>query len=115
MSLKQLEKLLYPVDEGADLLGVSKHVLIRDIGVGRIEVRRYGRRILIPAAEILRIAEEGLKPVELTGEASTAARTLQSERKKLYWKLLREEAQERGISLRALQLERAKKRSASAT
>ena len=53
-------RLQYPIDEGAALLGMSKHTIIRDIRLGRIKTSRYGKRVLIPAAEIQRIAAEGM-------------------------------------------------------
>ena len=58
------DKLLFTKDEAAELLGVSPHTLNRDIKLGRIESRRYGRLRLIPAAELVRIAAEGMKPLE---------------------------------------------------
>jgi excisionase family DNA binding protein len=57
-------RLQYPIDEGAALLGVSKYTLIRDIRLGRIKIMRYGKRVLIPREELLRIAAEGMQPVE---------------------------------------------------
>jgi excisionase family DNA binding protein len=57
---ERLDRLQYPIEEGASLLGVSKHTLIRDIRQGRIKTIRYGKRILIPRDELLRIAKEGM-------------------------------------------------------
>lgn len=53
-------RLQYPIKEGALLLGVSAAVLIRDIRRGKVRTNRYGTRVLIPAAEIARIAAEGM-------------------------------------------------------
>lgn len=60
----QLDKLNYSKQEAAFLLGISVHTVSRDTRLGRIAVRHYGRRVLIPAAEIERIATEGMKPAE---------------------------------------------------
>lgn len=56
----KLDKLLYPKKESAEILGVSVHTINRDVHLGRIAVKRYGRRVLIPRDEILRIAKEGM-------------------------------------------------------
>jgi excisionase family DNA binding protein len=53
-------RLQYPIEEGAELLGISKHTLIRDIRRGAIRTCRYGKRVLIPRDEILRIAADGM-------------------------------------------------------
>jgi excisionase family DNA binding protein len=60
----KLNRLQYPIEEGANLLGISKNTLKRDIRLGRVAVKHYGRRILIPADELLRIAEHGMKTTE---------------------------------------------------
>jgi len=59
--MTQLNKLLYSKEEAADLIGVSKHTISRDILRGVIASRQYGRRRLVPAEEILRIATEGMQ------------------------------------------------------
>jgi len=53
-------RLQYPIEEGAELLGISKHTLIRDIRRGMVKTSRYGKRVLIPRDEILRLAAEGM-------------------------------------------------------
>jgi excisionase family DNA binding protein len=58
-----LEKLLYSKAEAAAIIGLSQHTITRDVGLGRISVRRYGRRVLIPREELLRIAKDGMQPV----------------------------------------------------
>jgi excisionase family DNA binding protein len=58
----KLDKLLYSKEETAEIIGLSKHTIARDVHLGRIAVRRYGRRVLIPREEILRIATEGMGP-----------------------------------------------------
>jgi hypothetical protein len=60
------EKLLYSKDEAAEIIGESVHTITRDCRLGRIASRRFGRRLLIPAAELARIASEGMKPTEAT-------------------------------------------------
>ena len=57
----KLEKLLYSKDEAAEIVGLSVHTITRDVRLGRINARHYGRRVLIPAAELLRIAAEGMQ------------------------------------------------------
>jgi excisionase family DNA binding protein len=42
------------------MLSVSVHTVARDVRLGRINALRYGRRVLIPREEILRIASEGM-------------------------------------------------------
>jgi excisionase family DNA binding protein len=64
MSTIALQRLQYPIEECAALLGVSKHTLIRDIRLGRVKTSRYGKRVLIPRDEILRIAAEGMQPTK---------------------------------------------------
>ena len=56
------QRLSYPIEEGAALLGISKHTLIRDIRRGHVKTTRYGKRILIPFAELQRLAAEGMRP-----------------------------------------------------
>jgi len=56
------QRLQYPIEEGAALLGISKHTLIRDIRRGHVKTTRYGKRILIPFAELQRLATEGMQP-----------------------------------------------------
>lgn len=58
----ELGKLLYSKEEAATIIGLSKHTISRDVLLGRIAAKRYGRRVLIPRDEILRIAAEGMKP-----------------------------------------------------
>ena len=53
-------KLLFSREEAAALLGVSTHTVARDIRLGKIRFRKYGRRVLVPREEVLRIASEGL-------------------------------------------------------
>jgi excisionase family DNA binding protein len=55
-------RLQYPIEEGAVLLGVSKDTLIRDIRRGLVKTTRYGKRVLIPREELLRIAAQGMRP-----------------------------------------------------
>ncbi|MGE5647502.1 MAG: helix-turn-helix domain-containing protein [Acidobacteriota bacterium] len=55
-------RLLYSIEDAAETLALSPHTIRRDIRLGRISVKHYGRRILIPRAELERIAAEGMKP-----------------------------------------------------
>jgi excisionase family DNA binding protein len=54
-------RLLYSREEAAEILSLSVHTVARDIRLGRISARHYGRRVLIPREEILRIASEGMQ------------------------------------------------------
>jgi excisionase family DNA binding protein len=56
-----MEKLLYGVDEAAQIIGLSKHTVRAYVHRGWIKVTPIGTRVLIPAAELNRIAEEGVK------------------------------------------------------
>ncbi|HEV3330549.1 MAG TPA: hypothetical protein VG096_06190 [Bryobacteraceae bacterium] len=56
-----LEKLNYSKQETAFLLGLSIHTITRDVKLKRITARCYGRRVLIPREEILRIAAHGMQ------------------------------------------------------
>jgi excisionase family DNA binding protein len=56
------EKLLYSREQAAEILYLSVHTVTRDVRLGRIRARKYGRRVLIPREEILRIAAEGMRP-----------------------------------------------------
>ena len=58
----QNEKLLDSKEEGAELIGLSVHTETRDVRLGRIKARRYGRRVLIPHEELVRIASDGMRP-----------------------------------------------------
>jgi excisionase family DNA binding protein len=54
-------RLLYSREETAEILSLSVHTINRDVRLGRIQSRRYGRRVLIPREEILRIAAQGMR------------------------------------------------------
>lgn len=54
-----LPRLLYSKREAAQMLGISPNTVTRDIGLGTIAARHYGRRVLIPREEIERIALTG--------------------------------------------------------
>jgi excisionase family DNA binding protein len=55
-----MEKLLFSKEEVAEIIGLSKFTVARDIRAGKILSLRYGRRRLVPKAEIERIAASGL-------------------------------------------------------
>ena len=55
-----VQRFQYPIDESAQILGISKHTMIRDIRLGRIRTVRYGKRILIPHDELVRLSSEGM-------------------------------------------------------
>jgi excisionase family DNA binding protein len=57
----KLDKLCYSIEETAEILALSKFTIARDCRAGIIRANRYGRRVLIPRDEILRIATSGLQ------------------------------------------------------
>jgi predicted site-specific integrase-resolvase len=54
-------RLLYSQAAVAEILSLSIHTVKRDVRLGRIDTRRYGRRILVPRSEVERIAAEGMR------------------------------------------------------
>jgi excisionase family DNA binding protein len=55
------ERLFFSQEEFASLFGLSVHTVIRDVRLKKIDSRKYGRRVLIPRSEVVRIAAEGLR------------------------------------------------------
>jgi excisionase family DNA binding protein len=55
-------RLLYSTEEAAQILSLSIHTVTRDVRLGRIQAKKYGRRILIHRSELERIASEGWRP-----------------------------------------------------
>lgn len=56
------KKLVYTVAECAEILSISKYLVYEDIRIGRLQVVRFGRRILVPHRSLyqrLGIPEEG--------------------------------------------------------
>jgi len=53
----------WPIPDAASYLAVSMRHLIRLIDAGKVRSIRLGRRVLIPADEIARLAREGCKAV----------------------------------------------------
>jgi excisionase family DNA binding protein len=51
------DRLAFSRDEVARRLGVSRDSVIRAIAKGRIKIIRFGRRVLIPKAELDRLLE----------------------------------------------------------
>ena len=54
-----LARLAYSVEEATHLVPVCRSTLFAMIGAGKIRTVRVGRRRLIPAAELQRLANEG--------------------------------------------------------
>jgi excisionase family DNA binding protein len=52
----------WPIRDAASYLAVSDRHLWRLLDAGRVRAIRLGRRVLIPADEIVRLAREGVKP-----------------------------------------------------
>jgi excisionase family DNA binding protein len=61
---------LSSIQQAAKQLGVSVSTLRRDVRLRRIRAVRYGRRVLIPAAELDRISQEGLPLTAQSEEVS---------------------------------------------
>jgi excisionase family DNA binding protein len=57
----KLDKLNYSKKEAAEIVGISVHTVTRDVRLGRIHAKRYGRRVLISRDEIVRIASDGMR------------------------------------------------------
>jgi len=57
------ERLLSP-HEFAERLSISRWTVYKMIGDGRIQSIKIGRLVRIPASEVLRIVEQGLRPVK---------------------------------------------------
>jgi excisionase family DNA binding protein len=55
-----MEKLLFSIEETAPIIGLSKYTIRAYVQKGLIKPTRIGNRVLIPIAEINRIATEGL-------------------------------------------------------
>jgi len=58
----QMEPLAVSIEEAARMLHLSKYTVRAYERKGLIKSTRIGRRIIIPIAELKRIAEEGLSP-----------------------------------------------------
>lgn len=54
--MSELERLLYPKKEAAHALGVSIRTIDYLLAKRAIEFKKIGRRVLIPVAELKRIA-----------------------------------------------------------
>jgi excisionase family DNA binding protein len=50
-------RLAYSKEEAARQLGVSRDSVTRAIAKGKIKIIRFGRRVLIPKAELERLLE----------------------------------------------------------
>lgn len=55
-----MEPLAVDVREAGRLLALSPHTIRAYIRKGRIKAVRVGRRVLVPAAELERLAREGV-------------------------------------------------------
>lgn len=53
-----MERAAYPIPEAAFQLGVSRSHAYRMIAAGELRAIKLGRRTLIPASEIRRVAEQ---------------------------------------------------------
>jgi excisionase family DNA binding protein len=54
-----MERLLYGIEEAADVIGLSPHTIRAYERQGLIKGTRIGTRVLIPVSELERLAEEG--------------------------------------------------------
>jgi excisionase family DNA binding protein len=55
-----MEPLAVSLEEAAKLLGLSKFTIRRYVSRGLLKATRCGRRIIIPIAELKRLALEGV-------------------------------------------------------
>jgi hypothetical protein len=67
MKNKSPDRDFYSRSQFAEKMGLSESTVTRDCTLGRIRCVRYGIRVLIPHAELLRIGREGM-PVLTTAE-----------------------------------------------
>ena len=51
------DRVAYSLNEVATQLGVSRDSVVRAISKGKIKVIRFGRRVLVPRAELERLLE----------------------------------------------------------
>jgi excisionase family DNA binding protein len=58
----ELRPILHSVEETANLIRISPHTVRAYVRSGLIKPTRIGTRVLVSAAEIDRIAVEGLRP-----------------------------------------------------
>ena len=58
MSENQLQKLFYSPQEAAEVLSLSRPHIYRLVKQGRIPAMRFGARVLIPHAEIMKMEFE---------------------------------------------------------
>ncbi len=59
-----MEPLAVDVREAARLTSLSPYTIRRYIRKGRIRAVRVGRRVLVPVAELERLARQGVPPSE---------------------------------------------------
>jgi excisionase family DNA binding protein len=64
--LEKMNPLLLSINEAADLIRISPHTVRAYVRSGLIAFTKIGTRVLIPAAEISRIAAEGIQTVPVT-------------------------------------------------
>lgn len=65
------ERLLYSVREAAEQLSVSKTTVFMLIAQGQVKHRRFGRRMLIPRAELERLAAKDFPKIWPKEEAAS--------------------------------------------
>jgi excisionase family DNA binding protein len=57
---KTADRLGYRVDEFAESIGVSLATVYRKIDAGELRTVRFGKAVIVPAAEAARVMSEGL-------------------------------------------------------
>lgn len=67
-----IEKLLYRKSEVAFALGLSVRTVIRMIADQKLSTRRFGRCVLIPAADVRRVAETIIRSDMVPGSAMSS-------------------------------------------
>lgn len=56
-----------PVPQAAAQIGISRRLFEKHVVAGNIRVLRFGRRVLVPASEVARVAASGLPALPRTG------------------------------------------------
>ena len=62
------ETLLYDINQGGKMLHMPPWTLRAQIAAGNVKVTRLGTRIMIPRAELERVAREGLPSLRTARE-----------------------------------------------
>ncbi len=59
MNTSNIPKLAYSIPEAANAISIGRSKLYELIAEGRIEIKKIGKRTIIPAESLLRLLNEG--------------------------------------------------------